>query len=76
MYDLPSCHRKQKCRQILRSYIDNLKEAEVEPKRTVTDEYLNKKLDNLSKEISSLFEKKLKEEKIEFIKNVSIKDWK
>ncbi|MFC1955323.1 hypothetical protein ACFLWZ_02130 [Chloroflexota bacterium] len=52
---------KQKCRQILHSYIDNLKGAEVEPKRPVTDEYLNKKLDRLSKEISRPFEKKLKE---------------
>lgn len=52
---------KQKCRQILHLYIDNLKKVEAEPKRTVTDEYLNKKLHNLSKEISRIFEKKLKE---------------
>lgn len=52
---------KQKSRQLLRSYIDTLKESEAEPKRKVTDEYLNKKLDKLSKEISRVFEKKLKE---------------
>jgi len=52
---------KQKGRQVLRLYINSLKEAEEEPKRIVSDEYLNKKLDNLSKEISRIFEKKLKE---------------
>jgi hypothetical protein len=52
---------KQKYRQILRLHIDTLRESEAEPKRKVTDEYLNKKLDKLSKEISKVFEKKLKE---------------
>lgn len=52
---------KQISRQLLRSYINKLKETEAEPRRKVTDDYLNKKLDNLSKEISKVFEKKLKE---------------
>ncbi len=52
---------KEKSRQILRLNIDRLRESEAEPKRKVTDEYLNNKLGKLSKEISRIFEKKLKE---------------
>lgn len=50
-----------KCRKILKPFIEELKEAEQESRRDVTDEELNKKLDSLSKEISKIFEEKTKE---------------
>jgi len=52
---------KKACRQILRNLVDNLKSKEVEPKKKVTDEKLDKQLGALSKEISKLFEKKLRD---------------
>ena len=50
-----------RCKQILKPLIEALKTAETPPKRSVTDENLNRKLDSLSKEISKVFEKKLQE---------------
>ncbi len=52
---------KQVCRKQLRCHVDKLKESETKPKKRVVDENLSRKLDTLSKEISRLFEKKLKE---------------
>ena len=52
---------QERCRKILKHLIEALKTAEAPPKRDVTDENLNKKLDNLSKEISKVFEEKLQE---------------
>jgi len=51
----------RKCKEILESFIKELKTAEEPPKQDVTDENLGKKLNNLSKEISKVFEKKLNE---------------
>lgn len=51
----------KKCKEILQPFIEELKATEAPPKRDVTDENLNRKLDNLSKEISKIFEKKVKE---------------
>ncbi|MEW6616611.1 MAG: hypothetical protein AB1401_14245 [Thermodesulfobacteriota bacterium] len=51
----------KKCKEILRPFIEELKATEAPPKRSVTDENLERKLDNLSKEISKVFEKKLTE---------------
>jgi len=51
----------QSCRKLLRNLIDELKAHETPPKKKVSDEYLDKKLDSLSKAISKLFENKLKE---------------
>lgn len=49
------------CKEILQPLVEKLKAAEEPPKRDVMNENLNKKLDNLSKEISRIFEKKIKE---------------
>jgi len=51
----------KKCKEILQPFIEGLKTTEAPPKRDVTDENLNRKLDNLSKEVSKIFEKKVKE---------------
>lgn len=51
----------KKCSEILHPFIDELKKVEDSKKRNVVDENLNKKLDNLSKEVSKLFESKLRE---------------
>lgn len=51
----------KKCKEILRSFIEELKATEAPSKRSVTDENLERKLDTLSKEISKVFEKKLSE---------------
>ena len=51
----------KKCREILQPFIMELKAIETPPKRDVTNENLEKKLDELSKEISKVFEKKLTE---------------
>lgn len=51
----------EKCRRILMDLIGALRTAETSPKRSVTDENLNRKLDSLSKEISKVFERKLNE---------------
>lgn len=51
----------QSCRKLLRNLIDELRTAETLPKKKVSDEYLEKKLDLLSKAISKLFETKIKE---------------
>lgn len=51
----------KKCAEILRGYIDKIKAAEATKQRDVVDENLNKKLNDLSKEISRLFENKLRE---------------
>ena len=51
----------EKCKHILKILIEQLRTAEAPPKRSVTDESLNRKLDSLSKEISKVFERKLKE---------------
>jgi len=47
----------KKCREILKPLIEEIKEEK--PKREVTDENLDEKLNQLSKAISRLFEKKL-----------------
>ena len=52
---------QKSCKQVLRNLIEILKTTETPPKRSVTDENLNRKLDSLSKEISKVFEKKLQE---------------
>jgi hypothetical protein len=51
----------KKCKEILQPFIEELKATEAPSKRGVTDENLERKLDNLSKEISKVFEKKLTE---------------
>jgi hypothetical protein len=51
----------KKCSDILRPFIEELKKAEADAKRDVVDEDLTKKLNNLSKEASKLFEDKLRE---------------
>ncbi|MFH2104545.1 MAG: hypothetical protein ABIJ39_14450 [Chloroflexota bacterium] len=51
----------KKCSDILRPFIEELKKAEADTKRDVVDEDLTKKLNNLSKEASKLFEDKLRE---------------
>lgn len=50
-----------RCKGILKELIENLKTSEVPPKQDVTNEDLNRKLDKLSKELSPILEKKLKE---------------
>jgi len=52
---------KKECRRVLRYLVEQIKSNEVEPKKKVTDEKLNRQLDALSKEISKLYEKKLKD---------------
>jgi len=47
--------------EILRGFIDEIKAAEATKKRDVVDESLNKKLSDLSKEVSKIFENKLRE---------------
>lgn len=51
----------KKCKELFQPFIEELKAAEEHFDRKVTDEYLDKKLDGLSKEISKIFEKKLSE---------------
>jgi len=51
----------QLCRKILKALVDDLRECEAPPKKKVSSEFLDKKLDSLSKAISRLFESKLKE---------------
>ncbi len=51
----------KKCKEILQPFVDKLKEAEEPSKRDVTNENLDKKLSKLSKKISNIFEKKIKE---------------
>jgi len=48
-------------RRILQPFIEELKATESPPKRDVVSEQLNRKLGDLSKEISKSFEKKVKE---------------
>ena len=52
---------RKKCREILGNLVENLKAAETPPKRNVTNEGLSRKLSNLSKRISRIFENRLKE---------------
>jgi len=56
----------KKCKEILQKLIEELRKAEEIPKRDVTNENLEKKLNNLSREISKIFEKKLSELEEEF----------
>jgi len=51
----------KRSREVLQSFVEELKAAEQPPKRDVTDEKLERKLDSLSKEISKVFEEKLDE---------------
>ena len=51
----------QLCRKLLRNLVEDLKAHETPPKKKVSNEFLDKKLDSLSKAISKLFESKLKE---------------
>jgi len=51
----------KKGKDILQPFIEKLKTSKESQKRDVTSENLDKKLNNLSKEISKLFEKKIKE---------------
>lgn len=51
----------KKFKEILQDKINELKAAEEPPKRDVTNEGLDKKLDSLSKEVSKVFKNKLKE---------------
>lgn len=50
-----------KCKNMVQPFIEELKASEESHKRDVTDENLDKKLNNLSKEVSKIFEKRLKE---------------
>jgi len=47
----------KKCKNILQPFIEKLKALEESHKRDVTNENLDKKLNNLSKEVSRMFEK-------------------
>jgi hypothetical protein len=51
----------RRCKEILQPLVEKLKASEEPSKRDVVDENLSKKLDNLSKEISKIFEKKISE---------------
>lgn len=51
----------RQCKATLKNLVDELKVSETAPKRDVTDENLGRKLDRLSKEISKVFERKVKE---------------
>ena len=51
----------KKCTEILRPFIDDLKASDAATRRDVTDENLKRKLSDLSKEVSKLFEAKLRE---------------
>jgi len=51
----------KKGKEILQRFVDKLKSAEAPPKRDVADENLLRRLSRLSKEISPVFEKELKE---------------
>lgn len=64
----------KKCREILQDKINKLKASEEPPKREVTDEVLDRKLKSLSKEISKVFEKKLKELEEEILPGGGDKD--
>ena len=48
-------------RGILKSLIEELKATEAPPKRDVTNENLNRRLDNLSREVSKILERRVKE---------------
>ncbi|MCR4433936.1 MAG: hypothetical protein NUV70_07800 [Caldiserica bacterium] len=62
LYEHPSTQMLyKKGKEVLQKFVDKLKNAESPPKRDVTDENLNKRLNRLSKEISPLFEKEFKE---------------
>ncbi len=50
-----------RCKGILKELIEKLKVSEVPPRQDVTNEDLNRKLDKLSKELSPIFENKLRE---------------
>lgn len=52
---------KHECRKVLRHLIDNLKNSEAQPKKRVSSDVLDKKLDLLSKEVSKIFERKIRE---------------
>lgn len=52
---------RSRCKGIIKGLIETLKTSELPPKRDVTNDELNRKLGKLSKEISPLLEKKLKE---------------
>jgi len=64
----------RECKEILRRFIDKLKAAEEPPKRDVTNRDLDKKLSDLSKEISKLFENKIKELDEEIEPNIKKKE--
>lgn len=51
----------KKCKETLHGFIDQVKGTESLHKRDVSDENLERKLNNLSQEISKIFEKKLHE---------------
>jgi len=51
----------KKCKETLSPFVEELKAAEESPKREVTDTNLEKKLRSLSREISKVFENKLRE---------------
>jgi hypothetical protein len=51
----------QLCRRQLKNLVDSLRECETPPKKKVSNELLDKKLDSLSRAVSKLFESKLKE---------------
>lgn len=51
----------RQCKAILRSLVDQLRASETAPRRDVADENLSRKLGRLSKEISKVFEKKMRE---------------
>jgi len=51
----------KRCREILERRVEEIKAAETPPKRDVSDENLSRKLNNLSREISKIFEKRLRE---------------
>ncbi|MBL7126944.1 MAG: hypothetical protein ISS58_07090 [Dehalococcoidales bacterium] len=51
----------KKCKETLETFIEELKATEKPPKRDVTDKDLERKLRSLSREISRIFEEKLRE---------------
>jgi hypothetical protein len=51
----------KQCKGVLKELIEKMKAVEAHPKKDVTNENLNRKLNKLSKEISPILEKKLKE---------------
>jgi len=56
----------KKCKEILQNFVEEVKRAEEPPKRNVTNENLEQKLDDLSREISKIFEEKLSQLEEEF----------